>query len=156
MERAITPLRTAVPPSRDAGVTLIELVVVVAVMAVLGAGLSLAVGRAASSADADMAQFRQQYEQLRAQAVHARHRYGLSVTPKGRHMMARHGGTWQDLGPPRSWRAAVHYADRHRRAAPGVPDIQFLPNGQTSAFTISFGSRRCQSDGWTGLTCDAG
>ena len=70
MERAITrrDLQAADPAPHmpgQAGVTLIELVIVVAVMASLAAGVSLMAGRSVGREDGDLSRFVRSYEQNR-------------------------------------------------------------------------------------------
>ncbi len=136
--------------------TLIELLVVLAVLAVLSTGVSIAVARGVSPTETDLSQFRQQYTQLRAQAVHARQRYGLALTLEGRRMMIWRNEAWEPLGELRPWAGRVRHTRRGGPLARGEPEIQFLPNGQTSAFSISFDTQLCRSDGWASLTCGRG
>lgn len=156
MERELTP-------SPESGVTLIELVIVVAVMATLAVGVTLAAGRPGTGAGDDRALFRAQFDTARALAVLEGRRRGLAITPQGRQAMALGPQGWDALGPRQGWAGPVDFqvterrADLRRGAARGTaPQIELLPNGRSTAFVIRFGTTRCHSDGWTGLRCDAG
>lgn len=142
--------------SGQAGVTLIELVVVVAVMASLAAGVSLMVGRGAGPEDGDLSRFVRTYEQNRNLAVLERQMRGLFLEPAGSRQALKQDGSWGDPGRLQRWSGRVSHLIEGTRPDPNVPDILFLPSGQTSAFVITFGARQCRSDGWTGLRCDAG
>lgn len=143
-------------PDAQAGVTLIELVIVVAVLATLAVGVSLAAGRPASGAESDMARFVQSYALNRGLAVQGRQRRGLVITRDGSQRARWRDGAWEVAPRTDPWRGPVSYLIEGVRTPDGAPNILFLPNGRTSAFTITFDTTRCHSDGWTGLTCDAG
>jgi len=141
----------------QAGVTLIELVVVVAVMAVLAVGASLSAGRSTSGAQSDLSRFRDAYDQTRSLAVHGAEQRGLVITSQGRRVALWREGDWQISKRMQPWRGPVSYLVKGgRRGRPGQPNLIFLANGQTSAFSIQLGRVRCHSDGWTGLICNAG
>ncbi|PCJ04067.1 MAG: hypothetical protein COB16_11540 [Rhodobacteraceae bacterium] len=140
----------------DAGVTLIELVVVVAVMASLVLGVTLTRGLGGASGESDLMSFRATYDQARSLAVHGQVQRGLALSAKGRRIAWWRGDGWQISEQLMPWRGRVSYQIEGPSAAQETPDIIFLPNGQTSAFSIQFESISCRSDGWTGLICDAG
>lgn len=147
---------TPPPAAGDAGVTLIELMIVVAILASLATGVSLLASRGAGTAETDLAAFRQSYADNTALAVLERRRRGLALEPGGSRQMLIRASGWAEPGRLRAWKGPVSWLVEGPRPAPGAPDIQFLPDGHSSAFVISFGTRQCRSDGWTGLRCDAG
>ncbi len=153
MEHAVNPLPEL---PTDAGVTLIELVVVVAVMASLVLGVTLTRGQGGSRADSDLMAFQTAYDQTRSLAVHGQVRRGLLLAAKGRRLASWHADGWQLSEQLQPWRGRVSYLVEGPRALRDAPNIIFLPNGQTSAFSIQFDRIGCRSDGWTGLICDAG
>lgn len=142
----------------QAGFTLIELLVVVAVLAVLAVGASLAATRGARGTG-DAAQFAQSYAAARALAVQGQDRRGLRITPRGHRVARRVDGAWTDTGREARWRGRVAFAPSGPVLDGEAPEIVFLPNGRTSAFSIRFGGSpgvRCSSDGWKGLSCSEG
>jgi len=157
MGSGITPQKLNTEPDLQAGVTLIELVVVVAVMATLAVGASLSAGRSTSNAQSDLLTFRDVYSQARALAVHGAEQRGLVISALGYRVALWRNGDWQLSERLQPWRGAVTYlTEGGRRARSGQPNLIFLANGQTSAFSIQLGRARCNSDGWTGLICNAG
>lgn len=144
------------------GFTLIELLVVIAVMSVLAVGAVLAAGRGGNTGESDAATFHKTYATLRALAVHSQQRQGLMVTPREHRRAQRIAGDWQVSGQPRSWRARVLFTSIGQQPGYEEPQLVFLPNGQTSAFSIIFsgggqGRRiRCFTDGWAELQCAPG
>lgn len=157
MDDAVGPLGSD-PASGHAGFTLIELLVAVAVLAVLAVGASLAATRGTGGAD-DAQRFAQSYASARQLAVQGQERRGLAITPRGSRSTRYAEETWQDTAPEIRWRGRVAFAPQGARQPATLPEIVFLPNGRTSAFTIRFGGtggQVCTSDGWTGLTCEAG
>ncbi|MEM8848453.1 MAG: prepilin-type N-terminal cleavage/methylation domain-containing protein [Pseudomonadota bacterium] len=145
----------------DAGFTLIELVAVVAVVAVLAVGVGLMAARpGAGRPDADLRIFERMAETLSAQAVRGRQAHGLFVTSEGLRRAAMTTEGWA-VGKPILWRGGVVLRLRTQRRGPDSPHIIFLPNGETTAFTLSFDASdgrgpQCQSDGVTGVSCNRG
>lgn len=136
--------------------TLIELVVVVAVLASLGLGVTLAVGRGGQRAESDLRAFQSAYDQARSLAIHGQVRRGLLLEAKGRRSALWGAEGWQVSDQLQPWRGQVSYLVDGPQARRDAPNILFLPNGQTSAFRIQFDQIGCRSDGWTGLICEAG
>ena len=94
---------------------------------------------------------------LRQLAVQGQSPRGLQITPRGLRMVSRRDGIWQEDGQEVRWRGRVGFAPQEPPGSGDAPEIVFLSNGRTSAFSIRFGSgagQLCRSDGWTGLTCD--
>ena len=144
----------------DAGITLVELLVVTAVLSVLAVGVSLTAVRSTSkNATSDGEWFRNQFQLQQSLAIQERSSRGLSITNKGLAIAARRSVGWETKKPARAWRGKVTLGRTAPRRQFDGPDIVFLPNGQTTAFELVFSSRqggpaqRCRSDGWTGVTC---
>lgn len=144
---------------RDAGFTLIELLVVVAIMSVLAVGVSITAIRSGNSAGtSDMAWFQNQFERHQALAIVSGQSYGLFVHPNELRIAQNQSDGWAAQGSARRWRGRVTLVNKNTKRDFGDPDVVVLASGQSSAFSITFGSsqtRTCRSDGWTGLTCDA-
>lgn len=139
-----------------AGFSLIELLVVIAIVSILAVGASLAVGRQGDTGD--LARFREVWELQRSLAIEGRGMRGMRLGPKGLQVMiwrmAEAGPVWQAQGGPRAWRGRVVVSSA-RPVPSGEPDIVFLPNGRSSAFSVRFDADNagCDTDGWADLTC---
>lgn len=167
---------------RSAGFTLIELLVTIAILAVLALGATLALPRGADRAQNDMAQFQRQFHIMQQLAVTGRQSRGLVITAEGMRQAMHHAAaqpglapglvaesfhpTWQISQHVLRWRGSVTFVARSPRVLTQdetqnvTPGIQFLANGRSSAFAISFkrGSTpagQCHSDGLNGLKCSA-
>lgn len=142
-----------------AGFSLIELLVVIAVLAVLSVGAMLMTGRGGlrGGAETDMARFRQGFALMQALAIQGREARGLVVQGAGLRQARIGPEGWQLTGTPQSWNGRVAFARQNEAFQPGAPDIRFMPNGRTSVFSIGFATGgRCETNGWTGLTCSEG
>lgn len=150
----------------DAGFSLIELTIVVTLLSILtlSVGLSMSLGRSTGSND-DVAVFQKRFDQLRAAAIHTRRPHGLQVTPQGWQVVGfdAQTGAWDFSGRQFDWKRSASFRPRPRGGVTALgrqPDVVFLPTGQSSAFEIRFitaqGFHTCQSDGWTGMSCDPG
>ncbi|MEZ5714079.1 MAG: prepilin-type N-terminal cleavage/methylation domain-containing protein [Paracoccaceae bacterium] len=144
---------------REAGFTLIELMVVVAILSTLALGVALSAGRGGSRGESDLARFRAGFDLARALAIEGNEMRGLTLGPKGMQALVwrlgAEGGVWTELGGPQPWRGRVAFAPRQPGRA-GEPDLVFLPNGRSTGFSVRFDgddSGSCESDGWAGLTC---
>jgi prepilin-type N-terminal cleavage/methylation domain-containing protein len=150
------------PLSRpDAGVTLIELMVVVAIMSVLAVGVSItAVRTDRTSSGTDRTWFERSYDRNRTLAIHGQQSRGLNVRPNGLVPVHMTPDGWAPQTSAHRWADRVALNTRQVfDAPPQQPDIMFLSNGQTTAFDISFSTGlaqalHCRSNGWTGLICD--
>jgi prepilin-type N-terminal cleavage/methylation domain-containing protein len=150
MEPAVTPPTGL---DLDAGVTLIELVVVLAVLASLGLGVTLTRGATGARGDSDLMGFRSSYDQARSLAVHGQRRRGILLSAAGLRLAWGGADGWQISERSQPWRGRVSYHIDGPQMPPEIPNIIFLPNGQTTAFSIQFDQITCRSDGWTGLIC---
>ncbi len=145
--------------SVSAGFTLIELLVTIAVLATLAVGASLVAARSPGGGS-EAARFERSYMATRQLAVGGQQMRGIAVTPRGFQSMRYGAGGWEALGRAIRWQDRVSLAPRGAPQPAGWPEIVFLPDGRSNAFSIRFGAGRrstaCESDGWTGLTCDGG
>lgn len=149
------------PDQHDAGFSLIELMVVVAVLAVLAVGASLSAGRTGGG-QGDMQRFSQQFELARALAIQGRQARGMWVTPQGFSMTELESDGWAEAGQQRRWNKPVSLQIPPRAGA-GItslkaPNIIVLPNGTVSDFSIRFNigaaaSTRCTHEDNAGLIC---
>ena len=146
-------------PSAEAGFSLIELLVVIAVLAVLSIGAVLTTGRGGADTEdrADMARFQDSFALMRSLAIQGREIRGLVVQGTGLRNARSGPDGWEVSEVVQPWRGKVAFTRQNEAVEPSAPDIRFLPNGRTSVFSIGFAAGgRCESDGWAGLTCDAG
>ncbi|WP_323769593.1 type II secretion system protein [Antarctobacter sp.] len=146
--------------SCDAGFSLLELMVSVAVLAVLAVGAGLATGSAVSPAARDAERFRRAYDQNWSLAILGRELRGLTVTPDGLMLARKDEDGWDGGALLYDWRGQAHFTATGPLPDFGTPEITFAPDGSSTAFSLVFSSSRgpvwrCASDGWSKLTCAA-
>lgn len=160
---------------REAGFTLVELLVAIAVLAVLALGASLALPRSAPPAESDMALFQRQFEQMRQLAITGQSSRGLRITPQGLQLARRQASAqtalldspeahsakaseplprWHVSARQQRWQGRVQFISQNSAGrAPigsGAPDIQLLADGRSSAFIIRFFPRSGSASTGTG------
>ncbi len=147
-----------ISPKSTEGFSLIEVLVAVAVLAVLAAGVSLSVGRAGAKSETDQALFQRNFDTLRQLAITGAQTRGIQVSPKGMQLATRTEAGWEVSERIMAWRGQVTAVTESPSASASTPDLVLLANGESTAFAIVFSDgsdvRRCGSDGYTGLTCD--
>jgi len=150
-----------VKPGADTGVSLIELLVVVAVLSVLAIGVSLPLRDGGSQAPADAARFASMFERTRTLAIHGQTQQGLRLTSRDMALMKLTADGWQTSRQSIRFQGRADFRTKtpaNALSALDAPEIIFLPNGQTTPFDLIFfgsGSRSavCKSDGWMGVEC---
>ncbi|MDZ7708815.1 MAG: prepilin-type N-terminal cleavage/methylation domain-containing protein [Roseovarius sp.] len=155
--------RLNTPPDR--GFSLLEMVVVVAVIATLSVGASLSIGPRGETADAP--RLASVYDALRDAALLGQARRGLRLVPGGWQVLVpREGaeGGWQTSGAAVKFRSEVRFEGEGGPILPTPPDdrlpqpdIVFLPDGEVTPFEAVFVTdatiTACRSQGLAGLVC---
>ncbi|BBU58344.1 hypothetical protein KU6B_46090 [Mameliella alba] len=142
--------------SGDAGFSLLELMVSVAVLAVLAVGVGLSTGAAVPGAERDAQRFQRTFDQSWALAILARQEQGLEITPRGLTLSRHTTDGWDETRRLFDWRGQARLVSSTPMPA-GTPRIRLRADGGTSAFALTFSGGgevwRCASDGWSRLTC---
>lgn len=125
---------------RTAGFTLLEVLVVVTLVAIIGAAVALSVG-ARGDRDLDTAAERlaAAFNHAAEAAVTSGRAYGFFITPAAAEMVVYDGEDWQQaptggiaavipIAPPYALRGDSVYSDPRRAAA--APQMLFLPDGE--------------------------
>ena len=138
----------------SAGFTLIELMIVIAVLALLTTTVSLSANRPRTALATDAGRFLATHARLREQAVLSRQIMGLAVDADGYQRLRWNGETWQLLGKKARWRGAVAVLRPANRRAP----LEFAPSGQATPVRLRFDQggrvRVCASGGWDAVSCE--
>lgn len=144
----------------DQGFSLVEVMIVVAMLAVLGVGATLAIGQRERAARTDVALIRDIIAQVRTEAVVARQ-------PRQMRFDAATVSVWRP-GPGNTWALGQnHSLSSSLDPEPGYGAIldgagamrvTFLPDRRSSAFAVRLdtgqGVWRCATDGWSPLECE--
>ena len=158
MDAGIAP-----PPSRDAGFTLIELMIVVTVLSILtvSVGLSMSFGRVERRVSDDAQRLQRYVTKLQENAIYSRRPRGLMLSARGWRVAQFNPQTrvWDTEGYGQDWQGAASVRLGYRSfGVARLPDVVFLPDGRSTPFeiTLSYGGSfsTCKNDGWTGLICD--
>ncbi len=139
----------------DAGFTLIELMIAVAVLALLTTTVSLSVNRPRTAMASDAVRFQALHARMREQAVLSRQILGLAVDGDGYQRLRWSEGEWRTVGDRGRWRGPVAVLAPFDRSAP----LEFAPSGQATRLRLRFdggGGRVCEGGGWVAVTCRAG
>jgi len=144
-------------PDPDAGFSLIELVVVVAVLSVLAVGASLATFTRDRD-PTDQQVFMRIVQRTQALAVEGRQSQGLLLSSRGISRYRNENGQWTRAGVERRWRGRARVTTALPQQGPDGPNVILLSNGVISAFrlTLRSGPRaefECVSQG-AGVTCN--
>ena len=139
--------------NQDRGFSLIELMIAVAVLAILSTTVVMSVSRPQSGSQSDLVRFQKAYERVRRDAIISREVTALAITAAGYQRLVWRDG-WQDLGARVNWKGEVSVLQPFDRDAP----IEFTPSGQVTALRIQFlendQTTMCVSDGWEPLKCN--
>lgn len=145
----------------DQGFSLVEVMIVVAVLAVLSVGATLAIGQRDRTARASVTLVQDLAARLRTEAVIARQPRLMRIAPSV--ISVWHpgaDGSWSEV--------EAHDLDSTLDGAPGYGAtldetgalrVMFLPDRRSSAFALRVDTRqgvwRCATDGWAPLDCEA-
>ena len=143
------------------GFSLIELMIVVAVLSILSVGATLAVGQRARTGAADVTTLRTLYGTLRSEAVLSGQALQLRITPGTLSVWTRTPeGDWARRGPDRILRGTADPVGGYGAVTDpdGAVQITLLPDRRSSAFDVRLESPAaswvCTANGWEPLQCD--
>jgi prepilin-type N-terminal cleavage/methylation domain-containing protein len=150
----------------ERGFSLLEMVVVVAVIATLSVGASLSIAARGGAGDAP--RLAETYAALRDAAVLGQEARGLRLLPEGwQVLLPREGGApgWQVSGAVQEIRAEARFEGAGGPILPAPPDgrpprpdIVFLPDGGVTPFEVVFVTdaavTACRARGLAGLQCE--
>lgn len=139
------------------GFTLVELMIVVAVLSALAGAVTLSVARPGGGAAlSDAARFEALHRRLRSEAVLSRQVLGLRVGPEGYAPLRWTGRDWAPSGAAQAWQGAV---TNLRGFDPEAP-LVFAPSGQVTPVRLRFEAegavRVCATAGWQAAACAGG
>ena len=137
----------------DAGFTLIEVAVVIAMLSVLSVGSMLALRDTGETQWVDSARLLETHASMRRTAVLTGRPISLLVTAKGQQQQ-----TWQPhLDPTQPWAESGVFIPFEAPVAfdPPAPQhrIVFLPTGQITPVRIRISGTTCHTGLWEPLTC---
>ena len=144
----------------DSGFSLMELMIVVAILSILSLGAMLSVGARGADRISDVTRFRGQYQDMRDQAVLSRQVLSLTLGAQGMQRWAYNGADWVADGPAIALRGHQQARPGYGAEVTGTGDLRIvaLPDGRSSAFAVELEdgatSWRCDTDGWGELICD--
>lgn len=137
--------------SSDAGFTLVEVMVTVALMALASAAVVLTLPRLNPSPEATAEATRDRLADIAARAVIGGEIMGVAVNEGGLTPLHRRDGRWIEAGP--RWTAEGASlalegiaAERGEEGTPRLPDLWFTPAGDARSFRL-----RIERDGDTAL-----
>ena len=144
----------------QSGFSLVELMIVVAVLSILSLGAVLAINLRDPRGSRDVAWLEQTFATARREAILTRREARFAISPTGVTRMAPGEGGWQPEGAESALDGLVTATAGYGalRDDLGRVIIALLPDGRTSAFDLRLEAGRqvwtCAADGWGALACD--
>lgn len=146
----------------SAGFSLVELMIVVAILSVLSLGATLAIGMRDRNAGSDATVLRQTYIALRDEAILSKAPRALEISDRSLTRMTRSAeGEWQAEGHEISLDGTAFATRGYGAETTSAGDLRvvLLTDGRSSAFEVRLSQGKnlwhCAADGWGTLTCDA-